>query len=256
MSKKTREKNLGRAAQKRLAETKAVERRKRLTAIGVVVAVLVVGVGAYFLTRSNPESAADRPEPTVCPVKQPPVIPAKFLREKPWPMSIDTAKNYTARIATTCGTMEAKLFAKESPITVNNFVNLADDKFYNGVKFHRIANSIDVIQTGDPSCNTDDDECGSGGPGYEIDDELNNGLKLEVGSLAMANAGPNTGGSQFFIVTGEAALELPPNYTIFGKVTRGLDVAERIQTVPVGGPTGEKPLEDVWILSIKPEASN
>ena len=254
MSKKTRERNLGRAAQKRLAEKRAIERRKRLTAIGVVVAVLVVGIGAYFLTRSDSGVESEGPaEPTVCPDQQPPVIPAKYLRDEPFKVTIDPDKSYTARIGTTCGTMEAKLFAKQSPITVNNFVNLAEEKWYNGIIFHRIAPSIDVIQVGDPGCNTKDPSCGSGGPGYEIPDELNNGLKFEVGTLAMANSGPDSGGSQFFIITGEKGTKLPKDYTIFGKVTRGLDVAQRIQKVPVD--SAEAPLEQVWLSGVKIEES-
>ncbi|MBI2238060.1 MAG: peptidylprolyl isomerase [Actinobacteria bacterium] len=156
-------------------------------------------------------------------------------------MAIDPAGTYTATIETSCGVIVVELFAEESSQTVNSFVFLANKRYFDGQRFHRIANSIDVIQGGDPL------GTGTGGPGYSIPDELESGLTFEVGSLAMANAGPNTGGSQFFIITGKKGLTLPPNYTIFGKVIEGLDVAERIQDLPLDG---ETPKQSVYIEKV------
>ena len=161
-------------------------------------------------------------------------------------MQIDPNKSYTATIETNKGTIVAELYAKEAPITVNNFVFLAREGYYNGVPFHRVIKGF-MIQTGDPT------GTGRGGPGYQFQDERVR-RSYEVGTLAMANAGPNTNGSQFFIVQGQEA-PLPPNYTIFGKVIEGQDVVDAIASVPVGssgGPMPEqsKPLEPVNIQSV------
>ena len=139
-------------------------------------------------------------------------------------MSIDVAKQYKTTITTTMGEMQADLFAKEAPTTVNNFVFLAREGFYENVKFHRIIKDF-MVQTGDPT------GTGAGSPGYRFIDEPVT-LNYERGTLAMANAGPNTNGSQFFIVHG-GAVNLPKNYTIFGKLTAGLDVLDKIASVPV-----------------------
>jgi len=144
-------------------------------------------------------------------------------------MQIDPNKRYTAAISTTMGDIEVDLLAKEVPMTVNNFVFLAREGFYEGVKFHRIMKEF-MIQTGDPT------GTGRGGPGYRFIDEPVAG-NYDRGVLAMANAGPNTNGSQFFFVHG-ASVQLPKNYTIFGKVTRGLDVVDKIAAVPVGTAPG------------------
>ncbi len=136
---------------------------------------------------------------------------------------IDRARTYTAVIETTKGTMKAELYARDTPRTVNNFVVLSRDGFYNGVKFHRIIKEF-MVQTGDPQGD------GTGGPGYEFEDEPVT-RPYSRGTLAMANHGPNTNGSQFFIVHADAPLD--PNYTIFGKVTEGLNVLDAIANVPV-----------------------
>ncbi|MDF2717435.1 MAG: peptidylprolyl isomerase [Paenibacillus sp.] len=143
-------------------------------------------------------------------------------------MTIDKEKAYQAKVTTNKGSFTIELFAKDAPKTVNNFVFLANDRFYDGVVFHRIVESF-VAQTGDPT------GTGRGGPGYIFADELNNGHKYEPGIIAMANAGPNTNGSQFFICTGPDCAELnaEPLYTIFGKVIEGMDVVGAIASTPV-----------------------
>ena len=157
-------------------------------------------------------------------------------------MEIDPNKTYTATIQTSLGTMHADLFAKEDPVTVNNFVFLAKQGFYDGVTFHRVIPGF-MAQTGDPT------GTGRGGPGYKFKDEPVT-RKYERGTLAMANAGPNTNGSQFFIVHQD--YPLPPNYTIFGKLTDGLDTLDKIMSVPTGPGHGgpNTPKTDITIQSI------
>jgi peptidylprolyl isomerase len=158
-------------------------------------------------------------------------------------MAIDANKTYTATIETTKGAMKAELYAKEAPITVNSFVFLARDGYFQNIRFHRIIKDF-MVQTGDPL------GTGTGGPGYQFEDEPVT-RSYTRGTLAMANAGPNTNGSQFFIVHQDYPLQ--PNYTIFGKVTEGLDVLDAIANTPVtAGPTGEpsSPTEEVLITNI------
>ena len=131
------------------------------------------------------------------------------------PTCIDPAKKYSAEVVTNVGTFVIDLDATKAPITVNNFVYLARYNFYNGTTCHRVVPNY-IAQCGDPQGN------GSGGPGYTIKDELPAAGQYTLGAVAMANAGPNTNGSQFFVVTGDASA-LPPNYTLFGHVTDGLD---------------------------------
>jgi peptidyl-prolyl cis-trans isomerase B (cyclophilin B) len=140
----------------------------------------------------------------------------------PPPMAIDSNKNYTATLATSRGEIVCDLFAKDAPNTVNNFVFLAREGFYDGTSFHRVINDF-MIQGGDPT------GTGRGGPGYQFQDELkNNPRKHQVGSLSMANAGPNTNGSQFFI-THIATDWLNGKHTVFGQVRSGQDVVNAVK---------------------------
>jgi cyclophilin family peptidyl-prolyl cis-trans isomerase len=143
-------------------------------------------------------------------------------------MSIDENKQYTATIKTNYGDIVVELLPKESPVTVNNFVFLSRQGYYDKIKFHRVVNGF-MIQTGDPKGN------GTGGPGYQFADELPIDRPYEPGIVAMANAGANTNGSQFFICTGSNSKNLNsyPDYTIFGVVGSGLDVALEISQLPV-----------------------
>jgi len=131
------------------------------------------------------------------------------------PTCIDPAKTYSAEVVTNVGTFLVALDATNAPITVNNFVYLSRYHFYDGTSCHRVVPDY-IAQCGDPEGN------GSGGPGYTINDELPEAGQYTKGAVAMANGGPNTNGSQFFVVTGDASA-LPPNYTLFGHVTDGLD---------------------------------
>ena len=157
------------------------------------------------------------------------------------PMCLDLTKQYQAMIDTNLGTMVAYLYPDQAPRTVNNFVCLARYKYYDGLVFHRIISNF-MIQGGCP------EGSGRGGPGYRFEDELPAAGKYEVGSLAMANAGPNTNGSQFFIVSGGDGMRLPPQYSLFGKLISGLEVLDAIQKVQTG--PGDRPAQDVVINSI------
>ena len=161
-------------------------------------------------------------------------------------MQIDGSKSYAAVIETDHGTVVIDLYPSEAPKTVNSFVFLAREGFFDGLTFHRIIPGF-VIQGGDPI------GTGSGGPGYEFEDELDNDLRYESGTLAMANAGPNTNGSQFFIVTGSQGERLPKNYSIFGKVRDGMDAVKAIESVPTGA--GDRPKDPVVIQSVRIEES-
>lgn len=156
-------------------------------------------------------------------------------------MGIDPDKRYTATMSTSMGELVIALDALKAPQTVNNFVFLALNHYYDGVIFHRIIKGF-VCQGGDPT------GTGTGGPGYRFEDELPKAGQYEIGSLAMANAGPNTNGSQFFLISGSDGVRLPPLYALFGKVVKGLDVVEAMQNVPTG--PGDRPRTDVVINSV------
>lgn len=156
-------------------------------------------------------------------------------------MGIDASKRYSATMTTSMGTMVIALDAVRAPKTVNNFVFLAGYKYFDGIIFHRIIDGF-VCQGGDPT------GTGRGGPGYRFDDELPKAGEYQIGSLAMANAGPNTNGSQFFLISGPSGVSLPPLYSLFGQVVKGLDVVDEMQKVPTG--RDDKPLTDVVIESV------
>ena len=182
-------------------------------------------------------------------LEQEPKASARKQYSAPPPLTIDAAKSYTATIFTNKGELVLELFASEAPKTVNNFVFLAREGFYDGLTFHRIMKDF-MVQAGDPSGN------GSGGPGYRFADEPVTKAYTK-GILAMANAGPDTNGSQFFIVHAANA-GLPPSYTIFGKVASGIDVLDAIASIRVGlSPQGEAsvPLQQIIIEGIEIEES-
>jgi peptidyl-prolyl cis-trans isomerase B (cyclophilin B) len=147
----------------------------------------------------------------------------------------------TATLKTNHGAIEVELYPEDAPKTVENFTKLARDGFYDGVIFHRVIPDF-MIQGGDPT------GTGSGGPGYQFEDEINE-HKVERGALAMANAGPGTNGSQFFIVTTEAAPWLDGKHTVFGRVTSGMDVVDRIAELPRD--SRDRPREDATIERVE-----
>jgi cyclophilin family peptidyl-prolyl cis-trans isomerase len=155
-------------------------------------------------------------------------------------MGIDPSKRYTATMETSMGTLVIALDAINAPITVNNFVFLAGYHYYEGVIFHRIINGF-VCQGGDPT------GTGRGGPGYRFVDEPVK-QRYQLGSLAMANAGPNTNGSQFFLISGPSGVGLPPQYNHFGQVVKGLEIVDAMQKVDTD--RNDRPREDVVINSV------
>ena len=156
------------------------------------------------------------------------------------PIFIDPAKRYTATMATSKGSMTIALDPQAAPRTVNSFVFLARYHYFDGIVFHRVIPGF-VLQGGDPT------GTGTGGPGYKFADELPAPGRYELGSLAMANAGPDTNGSQFFIISGRDGMGLPPSYSLFGKVVAGLDTVAAIDAV---GSRSGKTTEKVTIESV------
>jgi peptidyl-prolyl cis-trans isomerase B (cyclophilin B) len=254
---KTRHRQLARVAARRQAERRRRD-RQRIAVIAVALVVALIGgvlAFAAFTGSETPPAASGTPTPTPEPVACGATVPAHANEQpqefsKPSPMNIDPNKTYTAMLDTSCGTIAIQLLADQAPQTVNSFVFLAGKGYFDGTKFHRIDTSIEIIQGGDPTAT------GSGSPGYTIPDELNGNESYGPGVVAMANAGPNTGGSQFFIVYGPKGhgLDSAPNYTIFGRVVKGLGVVKRIAKIPVAdpsaGPAGQQPTKTVYIDTV------
>ena len=162
-------------------------------------------------------------------------------------MCIDPAKTYTAAFDTTQGGFTVRLFADRAPGTVNNFVSLARWKYFDGTKCHRVIQDF-VVQCGDPTAT------GTGGPGYSFADELPGIGEYRIGSLAMANSGPNTNGSQFFVITGNNGTTLPPSYSLFGEVTDGLDNAVAAMAAlynPDPAVNGVPPAGDIVLKTVR-----
>ena len=155
-------------------------------------------------------------------------------------MMIDVSKSYEATLDTSMGRVVVRLFPDRAPATVNSFVFLARCGFYDGTIFHRVVKDF-VIQGGDPT------GTGTGDAGYELPDELPPEPGYAVGAVAMANAGPNTSGSQFFVVTGSGGERLPNNYSLFGEVVEGQDVAKAIEQVPARPERDGKPQQKVTL---------
>jgi cyclophilin family peptidyl-prolyl cis-trans isomerase len=254
---KRRRKKEGRQARQQ-AEMAARRRRSRRNTVIATIVVMAVVIGLIAAlsggggssknakasstnTTTAPAGAAVKGD-TQCPNPDG-SSPRTTSFAKPPPMCIDPAKTYTATMATTKGSMTIALDAKKAPKTVNNFVVLARYHFYDGLTFHRIVPDF-VIQGGDPKGN------GSGGPGYEFADELPAAGQYKIGSLAMANSGPNTNGSQFFIITGQQGVSLPPQYSLFGQVTDGLATVDAIAKLGVQGAPNGKPSESVKMTSV------
>ena len=259
-NKRTRERQLAKLAARRQAERAGqVRRRNRIVAgaAGIVAAAVVATAG--FALIGDGDEGATSPTPSVSTTPGPTVacradVPKAAAKPKPTfdkapRLTIDPKATYTATMVTSCGTIVIELDVKDAPETVNSFAFLAGKRFYDGLTFHRIDSSIDVIQGGDPQGD------GKGGPGYAIPDELTGDEAYVTGTLAMANGGPDTGGSQFFIIYGPKGESLPPNYTIFGHVIEGLDIAKRIARVPIVDPSagpgpGQQPTLTVYIESV------
>jgi cyclophilin family peptidyl-prolyl cis-trans isomerase len=278
--KKTRHRQLARQHQRRQAERRNQQRKRQMTTIVVALVIALVGGGfAYAALTGGDDTKAgasgapgttDQPtgatgatasSDTVEPQPGPAEVacggtePQDATKPKPQfsepEQVVKKGTSYTAEMKTSCGTIVIELLADRAPETVNSFVFLAQKGYFDGQRFHRLDTSIDVIQGGDPT------GTGSGGPGYTIPDELTGNESYDPGVLAMANKGsPDTGGSQFFLITGDAGhnLDASPTYTIFGMVVEGLDVAKRIQELPIQDPSagisGQQPKQSVYIEKV------
>lgn len=229
-----------------------------VVALGLVVGIAALGGAFSSEERSSDESAestdasaqgtsaseTETSEPSVeCPPADGSANQQQSFDSAP-PICIDADASYSAEIVTNKGTLVVELDQSRAPLTVNNFVTLARYHYFDNTECHRIIPGF-MAQCGDPTAT------GTGGPGYQFADELPEAGEYQIGSLAMANSGPDTNGSQFFIISGATGVNLPPNYTLFGQVTEGLD-----STLPAldsaGNPesNGVPPLEQVIIESV------
>lgn len=212
----------------------------------LVIAILIVVLGGLaFLLRGNlmPQSVTDTFATTT-----PTTTQTSTTTTSMNPTTQTPQKVTSATITTNKGVIEVA-FASNTPITVENFAKLAASGYYNGTRFHRVIKDF-MIQGGDPLSKDVANKAmwGTGGPGYKFNDELTGSETYPLGTLAMANAGPNTNGSQFFIVTANPGVGLPPSYTVFGHVTKGIETALSIQTVQTDG--NDRPTTDVIVESI------
>jgi cyclophilin family peptidyl-prolyl cis-trans isomerase len=238
---------------KRVAQQTASKRQQRNKGarnIGIIIAVLVIGALGYSLLTGGGDKKDDVTAGGTTTTTSPAAIgnsacpPADGAAARTTTFAsgpkacIDLTKTYTATIVTSRGDVVVELDAKAAPKTVNSFVFLARNRYFEGVSFHRIIPGF-VVQGGDANGTPP----GTGGPGYTVPDELpvKGPPYYEVGSLAMANSGADTNGSQFFIVTGPQGVNLPASYSLFGKVTGGMDVVKAIEATGTEGGTPSAP---------------
>jgi peptidyl-prolyl cis-trans isomerase B (cyclophilin B) len=279
MSKQTRKRELERLRARREAERQRARRRRALVTYGGLAVVVVVAAvagglwltgdddapaGATATTAAPATTAAQAfedaragaptaPAEVACGGKIPPKVQRPTF-SKPPTTKVDPDKTYLATFQTSCGDFTVRLDPKKAPVTTANFVFLAGRKFYDSTWFHRIvpggAAGIAVIQGGDPQ------GTGQGGPGYAIKDELPSSPEAyKKYSVAMANSGPDSGGSQFFISFADNSQGLQANYSVFGEVVDGREVIDKIAQVPVAGERGDTPTQSVWIEQLRVKAS-
>lgn len=171
------------------------------------------------------------------------------IKQNDGTINVARAINAVVLMKTNLGDIKIELFAKDAPETVSNFVKLSKSGFYNGTRFHRVIKGF-MIQGGDPNSKDEDwSNDGIGGPGYVFKDEINS-RKLIKGALAMANSGPNTNGSQFFIVTAQNTPWLDGKHTVFGQVIEGMDIVDKIENVSTDKSKGDHPLKNVTVESV------
>jgi cyclophilin family peptidyl-prolyl cis-trans isomerase len=267
---------MGRQAQETAAKRQKTT-KTTIRIVGAIVLILALFFGIAFFTGNDDETAGTNApvttsvdaytsttvatgDPTTVPsdtatpldfvygtTECPPVEGAATQTQEfgdSFALCIDPTKTYTAVVTTNMGTYSALLDAAKAPGTVNNFVSLARNKYFDGITCHRAIPGF-MIQCGDPTAT------GNGGPGYKFADELPASGEYKIGSLAMANSGPNTNGSQFFVISGDEGVTLPPSYTLFGQVTEGLD-STVVALDAAGNPSsnGMPPLKEIKIESI------
>ena len=252
-----RDGRLARIEAERAAAKAAARRRRVITAVIATVAVFAAlllisrtggdddeGTAADDATTTTSEAgapaAASYGDTPCAPVTAPPAEPVRSF-SSPFRDCLVEGVDYAATLTTEDGAFTIDLLEDEAPATVNNFVNLARSGFYDGSTFHRVLEDF-VIQGGDPV----GQPAGTGGPGYAVADELPEAGEYQVGSVAMANSGPDTQGSQFFVITGDQGVALQPQYTLFGTVTEGMEVVMTIEGKP-----GEPPEDPVVLTSVE-----
>ena len=224
--------------------------RKRGVKVLAVILVVVALVGFVFATGDSGDDTAtditEAPLETTAATTDGSATQQREFADAPQ-LCIDPAKEYTATFETTQGEFTIRLLADRAPGTVNSFVNLARWKYFDGTKCHRVIEDF-VVQCGDPTAT------GSGGPGYSFADELPALGEYKIGSIAMANSGPNTNGSQFFIITGNNGAALPPQYSLFGEVTAGLDTTVKAMGAlfnPDPAANGVPPAGEIVLKTVK-----
>lgn len=217
----------------------------QLKIIAIIVALVLIGGGYYLYSLKNKISKSGEVIGITSQTSQ----TNQTENSTTTTININLNKTTNVIIKTNKGEIRLELLPNSAPNTVANFSKLASSGFYNGVKFHRVIKGF-MIQGGDPLSkdNAMRARWGMGGPGYQFKDELTGQEKYPQGTLAMANSGPDTNGSQFFIVTANPGAPLPPNYTVFGKVINGMDVALQIENVKTS--PNDQPIEDVVIEKI------
>jgi len=271
--KRARQKELSRTrAESARKEAEALARRKKVVSIGAVAVLIAALIGGTIALSSDDDTDAAGaatttvPATTIDPAATETTVPGEATTttayveapagsadcpaadgssaketefDGPPKMCIDPAKTYTAKVETNQGDFTLTLDAAKAPKTVNNFVFLSRYHYYDGIIFHRIIKDF-MIQGGDPL------GTGTGGPGYAFGDELPAAGEYQKYSVAMANSGPNTNGSQFFIITGDQGVGLPPQYSLFGTATEGTDVIDKIGVVQTDA-SNDKPTSEVKI---------
>jgi len=245
-----------------LAKQQQRKRTRKLATRAAIFIAVVVGV-ALIISVSGGSDSTSTSDTTVDTAATAPVEGRAITGETPCPAvdgsearastfenapsnCLDASKTYTAVVTTNKGEFAIVLDAEKAPLAVNNFVTLARYKYFDGTVCHRAIPGF-VVQCGDPTAS------GSGDPGYSFADELPQAGEYVIGSIAMANSGPNTNGSQFFIITGKEGAQLPPNYTLFGQVSDGLETtvpALDAAANPDPASNGVPPLEELQIISV------
>ena len=219
--------------------------RKRVAQVAIFIAVVVgITLGIRILWGSSDSTSTnDTAGETPCPAVDGSEARAATFENAP-SNCLEAGKTYTAVVTTNKGEFTIVLDQTKAPLAANNFVTLARYKYFDNTQCHRAILDF-VVQCGDPTAT------GSGGPGYSFADELPQAGEYKLGSIAMANSGPNTNGSQFFIITGDQGVTLPPSYTLFGQVTEGLD-STVVALDAAGNPSsnGMPPLKEIKIESI------
>jgi cyclophilin family peptidyl-prolyl cis-trans isomerase len=245
-----------------LAKQQQRKRTRKLATRAAIFIAVVVGV-ALIISVSGGSDSTSTSDTTVDTTATAPVEGRAITGETPCPAidgsearastfenapsnCLDANKTYTAVVTTNKGEFAIVLDQTKAPLAANNFVTLARYKYFDNTQCHRAIPDF-VVQCGDPTAT------GSGGPGYSFADELPQAGEYKIGSIAMANSGPNTNGSQFFIITGDQGVTLPPSYTLFGQVTSGLDTtvpALNAASNPDPAANGVPPLETLTIVSV------